>query len=108
MRISGFYILTLKILVLSRINHKMGFENRIEVDLVNKEAKISLLENDKQQEHRGETTLLKYDHEQLTNIGKHVKGNRKLKILDGNVVNIIRNLRIYCQGCRGKRRTIPD
>ena len=55
----------------------------------------------------GETTLLKYDHEQLINIGKQVKGDRRLKILDGNVVNIIRNLRIYHRGCRGKRKNIP-
>ena len=85
----------------------MGFKNWIEADLVNKEAKTSQLENDKQQVHRGGTTLLKYDHEQLINIDKHVKGDRRLKILDGNVVNIIRNLRIYHWGCRGKRKNIP-
>ena len=61
------------------------------MDLVNKEAKTSQPESDKQHIHRGETTLLKYDHEQLINIGKYVKGDRRLKILDGNVVNIIRN-----------------
>ena len=85
----------------------MGFKNRIEVDLVNKEAETSQPENDKQQVHRGETALLKYDHEQLINISKHVKGDRRLNILDSNVVNIIRNLRIYHQGCRGKRKNIP-
>ena len=73
----------------------MGFKNLIEVDLVNKEAETSQPGNDKQQVHRGENTLLKYDHEQLINIGKQVKGDRRLKILDGNVKNTIRNLRIY-------------
>ena len=88
-------------------NHKMGFKNLIEVDLVNIEAETSQPGIDKQEVHRGETTLLKYDHKQLINIGKQVKDDRRLKILDGNVVNIIRNLRIYHRGCRGKRRNIP-
>ena len=74
--------------------------------MVNIEVKTSQPENEKQV-YRGETTLLKYDHEQLINIGKHVKGDRRLKILDDNVVNIIRNLRIYRRGCRGKRKNIP-
>ena len=80
----------------------MGFKNLIEVDLVNKEAKTSQPGNGKQV-HRGETTLLKYNHEQLINIGKQVKCDRRLKILDGNVVKIIINLRIYHRGYRGKR-----
>ena len=85
----------------------MGFKNLIEVDLLNIEAETSQPGIDKQEAYRGETTLLKYDKEQLINIAKQVKDDRRLKILDGNMVNIIRNLRIYCRGCRGQRKNIP-
>ena len=63
--------------------------------LVNIEAEASQPGTDKQEVHRGDITLLKYDHAQLINIGKQMKDDRRLKILDCNVVNIIRNLRIY-------------
>ena len=76
----------------------MGFKNLIEVDLVNIGAETSQpgINIDKQEVHSCHTTLLKYDHEHLINIGKQVKADRRLKILDCNVVKIIRNLRIYC------------
>ena len=84
-------------------NHKMGFKNLIEmdfnmVDLINIEAEtIQLGINiDKQEVHSCDATLLKYDHEHLINIGKQVKDERRLKILDCNVVKTIRNLRINC------------
>ena len=79
-------------------NHKMGFKNLIEVNLINIEAETSQLgiNIDKQEVHSSDTILLKYDHEHLINIGKLVKDDRRLKILDCNVVKIIRNLRINC------------
>ena len=85
----------------------MGFKNLNEVDLVNIEAETSQPGIDKQEVHSGDTTLLKYDCEHLINIGKQVKGGRRLKILGCNVVNIIRNFRIYHRDCRGKRKKIP-
>ena len=74
----------------------MGFNNLVEVDLLNIEAETSQpgINIDKQEVHSCDTTLLKYDHEHLINIGKQVKDDRRLKILDCNVVKIIRNLRI--------------
>ena len=78
------------------------------VDLINIEAETSQLgiNIDKQRAHSFDTTLLNYDHEHLISIGKQVKVDRRLKILDSNVVKTIRNLRINCQGCRGKRKKI--
>ena len=65
----------------------MGFKNLIEVDLnmmdlINIEAETSLLaiNIDKQVVHSCDTTLLKYDHEHLINIGKQVKDDRRQKI----------------------------
>ena len=93
-------------------NHKMGFKNLIEVlnmvDLINIEAETSQLgiNIDKQRLHSCDTTLLKYDHEHLISIGKQVKVDRRLKILDYNVVKITRNIRINHQACRGKRKKI--
>ena len=85
-------------------NHIMGFKNLIEVDLnmvdlINIEAEPSQLgiNIDKQEVHSCDTTLLKYDHEHLISIGKQVKVDRRLKILDCNVVKTIRNLRINHQ-----------
>ena len=48
----------------------------------------------KKRAHSFDTTLLKYDCEHLISIGKQVKVDRRLKLLDFNVVKTIRNLRI--------------
>ena len=68
------------------------------VDLINIKAETSQLgiNIDKQGVHSSDTTLLKCDHEHLISIGKQVKVDRRLKILDYNVVKTIRNLRINC------------
>ena len=81
-------------------NHRMGFKNLIEVlgkvDLINTEAETSQLgiNIDKQRIHSFDSVLLGYDHEHLIGIGKQVKVDRRLKILDFNVIKTIRNLRI--------------
>ena len=49
---------------------------------------------------------MKYDLEHPISIGKQVKVDRRLKILDYNVVKIIRTLRINRPDCRGKRKKI--
>ena len=90
----------------------MGFKNLIEVldmvDLINIEAETNQLgiSIDKQRAHSFDPTLLKYDCEHLISIGKQVKVDKRLKILDFNVVKTIRNVRINRQGCRGKRKKI--
>ena len=78
------------------------------VDLINTEAKTSQLgiNIDKQRAHSFNPTLLEYDREHLISIGKQVKVDRRLKILDFNVIKTIRNLRINCRCCRGRRRKI--
>ena len=78
----------------------MGFKNLNEVldmvDLINTEPETRQLgiNIDKQRSHSFDPTLLKYDCEHLISIGKQVKVDRRLKILDFNVIKTIRNLRI--------------
>ena len=74
----------------------MGFKNLIEVDvnmvdLINREAETSQLgiNIDKKEVHSCDTTLLKYDHEHLISIGKQVKDDKRLKILDCKVVKTL-------------------
>ena len=78
------------------------------VDLLNTEAEISQLgiNIDKQRAHSFDSALLKYDCEHLIGIGKQVKVDRRLKVLDFNVIKTIRNLRINHRGCRGRRKKI--
>ena len=91
---------------------EMGFKNLIEVldmvDMISTEAETSQLgiNIDQQRAHSFNSVLLKYDHEHLTSIGKQVKVDRRLKILDFNVIKTIRNLRINHQGCRDRRKKI--
>ena len=90
----------------------MGFKNLIEVldkvDLINTEAETSQLgiNIDKQRIHSFDSVLLGYDREHLIGIGKQVKVDRRLKILEFNVIKTIRNLRINRRGCRGRRKKI--
>ena len=89
----------------------MGINNLVVVDLLNIEAEtsqpginIDKQDIDKHEVHSCVTTLVRYDHEHLINIGKQVKGDRRLKLLDCNAVRIIRSLRLNRRGCRGKRK----
>ena len=93
-------------------NLRISFKNLIEVldmvDLISTEAETHQLgiNFDKQRAHSFDSALLKYDHEHLISLGKQVKVDRRLKILDFNVIKTIRNLRINHQGCRGRRKKI--
>ena len=90
----------------------MGINNLVVVDLLNIEAEtsqpginIDKQDIDKHEVHSCVTTLVRYDHEHLINIGKQVKGDRRLKLLDCNAVRIIRSLRLNRRGVEVKERS---